>query len=64
MHGGLGFNFKWDLGFMHDTLDYFSLDPVFRKYHHDKLTFNQMYAYSGILFCRCRTMKWFMAKAP
>ena len=46
MHGGLGFNFKWDLGFMHDTLDYFSLDPVFRKYHHDKLTFNQMYAYS------------------
>ncbi len=46
MHGGLGFNFKWDLGFMHDTLDYFSLDPVYRKYHHDKLTFNQMYAYS------------------
>ena len=31
---------------MHDTLDYFSLDPVYRKYHHDKLTFNQMYAYS------------------
>lgn len=46
MHGGLGFNFKWDLGFMHDTLDYFSVDPLFRKYHHDKLTFNQMYAYS------------------
>lgn len=46
MHGGLGFNFKWDLGFMHDTLDFFSLDPIFRKYHHDKLTFNQMYAYS------------------
>ena len=46
MHGGLGFNFKWDLGFMHDTLDYFSLDPVFRKYHHDKLTFSMMYAFS------------------
>ena len=44
--GGLGFNFKWDLGFMHDTLDYFETDPLYRTHHHDKLTFNQMYAHS------------------
>ena len=46
MHGGLGFHFKWDLGFMHDTLDYFEQDPIYRKFHHDLLTFNQMYAYT------------------
>ncbi len=44
--GGLGFGFKWDLGFMHDTLDYLALDPVHRKYHHEKITFRMMYAYS------------------
>ena len=44
--GGLGFCFKWDMGFMHDTLDYMALDPLYRKYHHDKLTFSMMYAYS------------------
>ncbi|MGE4352826.1 MAG: 1,4-alpha-glucan branching protein GlgB [Oscillospiraceae bacterium] len=44
--GGLGFTFKWDMGFMHDTLDYFALDPVFRRYHHDKLTFSMMYAFN------------------
>ena len=37
--GGLGFGFKWDMGFMHDTLDYFSKDPIYRKYHHNELTF-------------------------
>ena len=36
--GGLGFSMKWNMGWMHDTLDYFSLDPLFRKHHHDKLT--------------------------
>ncbi len=44
--GGLGFGFKWDMGWMHDTLDYFSLDPIFRRYHHRDLTFGLMYAWS------------------
>jgi 1,4-alpha-glucan branching enzyme len=44
--GGLGFSMKWNMGWMHDTLDYFKEDPVFRRHHHDRLTFGQMYAYS------------------
>jgi 1,4-alpha-glucan branching enzyme len=44
--GGLGFGFKWDLGWMHDTLDYLSRDPVHRSYHHNQMTFSMMYAYS------------------
>ncbi len=44
--GGLGFGFKWDMGWMHDTLNYFSLDPVFRRFHHRDLTFGLMYAWS------------------
>src|SRR5262249_36658401 len=44
--GGLGFGLKWDLGWMHDTLDYFSLDPIYRKYHHDRLTFRMLYAFT------------------
>jgi 1,4-alpha-glucan branching enzyme len=42
--GGLGFGMKWDMGWMHDTLQYISLDPVHRKFHHEKLTFRQLYA--------------------
>lgn len=44
--GGLGFTFKWNMGWMHDTIDYFKKDPVYRKYHHNQLTFGMMYQYS------------------
>ena len=42
-HGGLGFGFKWDLGWMHDTLAFLGRDPIHRKYHHDQLTFRSLY---------------------
>jgi len=42
--GGLGFGMKWDMGWMHDTLQYISLDPIYRKFHHNNLTFRQLYA--------------------
>ena len=44
--GGLGFGMKWDMGWMHDTLEYMSQNPIFRKYHHNKLTFRMLYAFS------------------
>ncbi len=44
--GGLGFSMKWNMGWMNDTLSYMENDPVHRRYHHDKLTFGQLYAYS------------------
>ena len=44
--GGLGFAYKWNMGWMHDTLDYFGQDPVFRRFHHQKLTFGLWYAWS------------------
>jgi len=43
--GGLGFGYKWDMGWMHDTLDYMSKDPVHRKFHHNRITFRMMYAF-------------------
>ncbi|MGA9032121.1 MAG: 1,4-alpha-glucan branching protein GlgB [Sulfuricaulis sp.] len=43
--GGLGFGLKWNMGWMHDTLNYFALDPIYRKYHHDQLTFSIWYAF-------------------
>lgn len=44
--GGLGFGFKWNMGWMHDTLAYFAREPIHRQYHHDELTFGFMYAWS------------------
>ena len=43
--GGLGFGLKWDMGWMHDTLEYMTKDPIHRKYHHNKLTFRMLYAF-------------------
>ncbi|GLR67023.1 1,4-alpha-glucan branching enzyme GlgB [Acidocella aquatica] len=43
---GLGFGFKWNMGWMHDTLDYFALEPIHRKWHHNKLTFGLLYAFT------------------
>lgn len=45
-YGGLGFDYKWDLGWMNDTLKYYSLDPIYKKYDHNKLTFSMAYFYS------------------
>ncbi|PWV97202.1 1,4-alpha-glucan branching enzyme [Hoeflea marina] len=44
--GGLGFGFKWNMGFMHDTLAYMQREPVYRQHHHDELTFGLLYAFS------------------
>ena len=45
-YDGLGFDYKWDLGWMNDTLDYYSMDPEFRQYHHNQITFSMAYFYS------------------
>lgn len=45
-HGGLGFTFKWSLGWMHDTLDYFARDPIYRRHHHHDLTFGVHYGFN------------------
>ena len=44
--GGLGFGFKWNMGFMHDTLEYFAREPIHRRHHHDEITFGLLYAFS------------------
>ena len=44
--GGLGFGFKWDMGWMHDTLRYMAVDPAYRKWHHGELTFRMVYAFN------------------
>jgi 1,4-alpha-glucan branching enzyme len=44
--GGLGFGLKWDMGWMHDTLNYFEHDPIHRKYHHNQLTFRMLYGFT------------------
>ena len=45
-HGGLGFGYKWDLGWMHDTLAFLERDPIHRRHHHDQLTFRAVYAHT------------------
>ncbi len=45
-YGGVGFDYKWDLGWMNDTLKYYSLDPIYKKYEHNKLTFSMAYYYN------------------
>ena len=45
-HGGLGFGFKWNMGWMHDTLEYFKLDPIYRNYHHGEITNSLNYAFT------------------
>ena len=44
--GGLGFDFKWNMGWMHDTLEYFEKEPIYRKYHHNFITFSLLYAFT------------------
>jgi len=44
--GGLGFGLKWNMGWMHDTLKYFERDPIYRKHHHNELTFSFFYAFT------------------
>ncbi len=48
--GGLGFGMKWNMGWMHDTIDYFSTDPIYRKYHQNQLTFSIWYAFTENFF--------------
>ncbi len=45
-YGGLGFDYKWDLGWMNDTLKYYAMDPIYRQYHHDLITFSMSYCFS------------------
>ena len=49
--GGLGFDFKWNMGWMHDTLAYFSMDSIFRSFHHQKITFGLWYAWGEKYLC-------------
>jgi len=60
--GGLGFNLKWNMGWMHDMLDYFHMDPWFRQFHQNNVIFGITTAKT--LCWRCRTMKWCTARVP
>jgi len=60
--GGLGFGLKWNMGWMHDTLRYFSEDPINRKYHHAQLIFSIWYAFSENFVLLFHTTKWYTAR--
>ena len=61
-YGGLGFDYKWDLGFMHDTLEYFQSAPEYRTRDYHKLTFSMMYFITKNIFWSIVTMRSFMEK--
>ncbi len=61
--GGLGFGFKWNMGFMHDTLQYMAREPVHRRHHHGEILFGLHYALTRISSCRSAMTKWSTARA-
>ena len=56
-HDGLGFGFKWNMGWMNDSLRYYGYDPINRQHHHDEMTFAMSYAYWRTSSCRSATTR-------
>jgi 1,4-alpha-glucan branching enzyme len=61
--GGLGFGYKWNMGWMHDTLSYIGDEPIHRRYHQNDLTFGLLYAFPRTSSCRSATTRWCTARA-